>query len=110
MCLFCTCFITPEKSSRKCAIIYSHFRSQAVISHANRKFVSSGGKPVGGEAAGAGAGEMVGPQRPQFVLFGSSIVQISYANGGWGAILSDVYARKVISRSLLLRSECIVLS
>ncbi|KAG5599327.1 hypothetical protein H5410_030697 [Solanum commersonii] len=37
---------------------------------------------------------MVGPQRPQFVLFGSSIVQISYSNGGWGAILSDIYARK----------------
>lgn len=38
---------------------------------------------------------MVGPQRPQFVLFGSSIVQISYSNGGWGSILSDIYARKV---------------
>ncbi|XP_009793687.2 GDSL esterase/lipase WDL1-like [Nicotiana tabacum] len=37
---------------------------------------------------------MVGPQRPQFVLFGSSIVQISYSNGGWGSILSDIYARK----------------
>ncbi|KAJ0974095.1 hypothetical protein J5N97_016060 [Dioscorea zingiberensis] len=32
--------------------------------------------------------------RPQFVLFGSSIVQYSFSNGGWGAILTDVYARK----------------
>lgn len=39
--------------------------------------------------------EMVGPARPSFVLFGSSIVQLSYSNGGWGAILSDIYARKV---------------
>nr|GMD59109.1 GDSL esterase/lipase CPRD49 [Ipomoea batatas] len=37
---------------------------------------------------------MVGPQRPQFVLFGSSIVQLSFSNGGWGTILADVYARK----------------
>ncbi|THU65966.1 hypothetical protein C4D60_Mb05t09220 [Musa balbisiana] len=37
---------------------------------------------------------MVGPGRPVFVLFGSSIVQFSYSNGGWGAILADVYARK----------------
>ncbi|MBA0751305.1 hypothetical protein Gogos_000237 [Gossypium gossypioides] len=37
---------------------------------------------------------MVGPVRPQFVLFGSSIVQLSFSNGGWGAILADVYARK----------------
>ncbi|GAB4831941.1 GDSL esterase/lipase wdl1 [Ancistrocladus abbreviatus] len=37
---------------------------------------------------------MVGPARPQFVLFGSSIVQMSFSNGGWGAILADVYARK----------------
>ncbi|CAH9113134.1 unnamed protein product [Cuscuta europaea] len=43
---------------------------------------------------------MVGPQRPQFVLFGSSIVQLSYSNGGWGAILADVYARKA---DILLR-------
>ncbi|KAL6336700.1 hypothetical protein AAG906_036014 [Vitis piasezkii] len=38
--------------------------------------------------------EMVGPPRPQFVLFGSSIVQFSYSNQGWGAILADLYARK----------------
>ncbi|CAL5343636.1 unnamed protein product [Camellia sinensis] len=38
---------------------------------------------------------MVGPQRPQFVLFGSSIVQLSFSNDGWGSILADIYARKV---------------
>ncbi|KAK4393665.1 GDSL esterase/lipase CPRD49 [Sesamum angolense] len=38
---------------------------------------------------------MVGPERPLFVLFGSSIVQLSFSNGGWGAILSDIYARKL---------------
>ncbi|KAI4383963.1 hypothetical protein MLD38_009740 [Melastoma candidum] len=43
---------------------------------------------------------MVGPPRPRFVLFGSSIVQLSYANGGWGAILSDIYSRKA---DILLR-------
>lgn len=37
---------------------------------------------------------MVGPNRPQFVLFGSSIVQMSYNVGGWGAMLADLYARK----------------
>lgn len=39
---------------------------------------------------------MVGPLRPQIVLFGSSIVQLSFDNGGWGAILANLYARKVI--------------
>lgn len=39
---------------------------------------------------------MVGPIRPQFVLFGSSIVQYSFSNGGWGAILADLYSRKVL--------------
>jgi hypothetical protein len=34
--------------------------------------------------------------RPVFVLFGSSIVQYSFSNGGWGAALADIYARKVI--------------
>jgi hypothetical protein len=29
------------------------------------------------------------------VLFGSSIVQLSYINEGWGAILAHIYARKV---------------
>nr|XP_023889500.1 GDSL esterase/lipase CPRD49-like [Quercus suber] len=43
---------------------------------------------------------MVGPTRPQFVLFGSSIVQLSFSHGGWGAILSDIYARKA---DILLR-------
>ncbi|CAI9097298.1 OLC1v1033687C1 [Oldenlandia corymbosa var. corymbosa] len=37
---------------------------------------------------------MVGPERPQFVLFGSSIVQYGYSHQGWAAILSDIYARK----------------
>ncbi|PWA55514.1 SGNH hydrolase-type esterase domain-containing protein [Artemisia annua] len=37
---------------------------------------------------------MVGPRRPQFVLFGSSIVEYSFGNGGWGAILGDIYSRK----------------
>ncbi|XP_047339821.1 GDSL esterase/lipase CPRD49-like [Impatiens glandulifera] len=37
---------------------------------------------------------MVGPKkRPQIVLFGSSIVQLSFGNGGWGSILADVYTR-----------------
>ncbi|KAM7526480.1 hypothetical protein LguiA_016382 [Lonicera macranthoides] len=43
---------------------------------------------------------MVGPVRPQFVLFGSSIVQFSYSNGGWGSILADIYSRKA---DILLR-------
>lgn len=38
---------------------------------------------------------MVGPGRPQFVLFGSSIVQLSFALDGWGSILADIYSRKV---------------
>ncbi|TKY65834.1 GDSL esterase/lipase CPRD49 [Spatholobus suberectus] len=33
--------------------------------------------------------------RPQIVLFGSSIIQMSFDNGGWGAILANLYARKV---------------
>ncbi|XP_027110803.1 GDSL esterase/lipase CPRD49 [Coffea eugenioides] len=37
---------------------------------------------------------MVGPLRPQFVLFGSSIVQLSFSNEGWGATLTDIYPRK----------------
>uniref|UniRef100_A0A1J3GUJ2 GDSL esterase/lipase n=1 Tax=Noccaea caerulescens TaxID=107243 RepID=A0A1J3GUJ2_NOCCA len=36
---------------------------------------------------------MVGPGRPQIVLFGSSIVQYSFADGGWGATLADIYSR-----------------
>ncbi|KAF6147055.1 hypothetical protein GIB67_036774 [Kingdonia uniflora] len=43
---------------------------------------------------------MIGPSRPQFVLFGSSIVQLSYSNDGWGAALTDIYARKA---DILLR-------
>ncbi|WVZ14358.1 hypothetical protein V8G54_011924 [Vigna mungo] len=37
---------------------------------------------------------MAGPLRPQIVLFGSSIIQMSFDNGGWGAILANLYARK----------------
>ncbi|XP_073115361.1 GDSL esterase/lipase WDL1 [Elaeis guineensis] len=37
---------------------------------------------------------MVGPERPLFVLFGSSIVQFSFSNEGWGSILADIYSRK----------------
>lgn len=40
--------------------------------------------------------EMVAPARPQFVLFGSSIVQLSFSHGGWGSHLSDIYSRKVL--------------
>ncbi|KAG5582804.1 hypothetical protein H5410_053431 [Solanum commersonii] len=36
----------------------------------------------------------VGPNRPVFVLFGSSIVQLSYFFDGWGAALTGLYARK----------------
>uniref|UniRef100_A0A3Q7JGQ6 SGNH hydrolase-type esterase domain-containing protein n=1 Tax=Solanum lycopersicum TaxID=4081 RepID=A0A3Q7JGQ6_SOLLC len=36
----------------------------------------------------------VGPNRPLFVLFGSSIVQLSYFFDGWGAYLTGRYARK----------------
>ncbi|XP_041026186.1 GDSL esterase/lipase CPRD49-like [Juglans microcarpa x Juglans regia] len=43
---------------------------------------------------------MVGPMRPQFVLFGSSIVEFSCSNEGWGAVLADIYARKA---DILLR-------
>lgn len=41
-------------------------------------------------------GKMVGPSRPKFVLFGSSIVQMVNNAGGWSAVLADLYARKVI--------------
>ncbi|CAM8971498.1 unnamed protein product [Rhodiola kirilowii] len=37
---------------------------------------------------------MVGPDRPQFVLFGSSIVQYSFSDQGWGSTLTDLYARR----------------
>ncbi|XP_055808576.1 GDSL esterase/lipase WDL1-like [Solanum dulcamara] len=36
----------------------------------------------------------IGPVRPLFVLFGSSIVQLSYYFEGWGATLTGLYARK----------------
>ncbi|XP_022983664.1 GDSL esterase/lipase At2g38180-like isoform X1 [Cucurbita maxima] len=43
---------------------------------------------------------MVGPARPLFVLFGSSIVQLSFSNGGWGSIIADLYSRRA---DILLR-------
>nr|XP_029121525.1 GDSL esterase/lipase CPRD49 isoform X2 [Elaeis guineensis] len=46
---------------------------------------------------------MVGSGRPLFVLFGSSIVQFSFSNEGWGATLADIYARKA---DILLRGYC----
>ncbi|KAM3737711.1 hypothetical protein ACB098_09G076600 [Castanea mollissima] len=45
----------------------------------------------------------VGTLRPQFVLFGSSIVQDSFNNEGWGAILATLYARKA---DIFLRGYC----
>ncbi|KAL8457816.1 hypothetical protein ACS0TY_035623 [Phlomoides rotata] len=33
--------------------------------------------------------------RPQIVLFGDSITQLSFGSGGWGASLADIYSRKV---------------
>lgn len=45
---------------------------------------------------------MAGPIRPQFVLFGSSIVQFSYSHQGWGAVLADLYARKVFFLNLYM--------
>lgn len=44
--------------------------------------------------------KMVGPSRPQFVFFGSSIVQLCFSHGGWGSVLSDIYSRKA---DILLR-------
>ncbi|XP_047182158.1 GDSL esterase/lipase CPRD49-like isoform X1 [Vigna umbellata] len=46
---------------------------------------------------------MVGPVRPQFVLFGSSIVELSYSCEGWGATLANLYARKA---DVILRGYC----
>ncbi|KAL5058164.1 hypothetical protein RYX36_029768 [Vicia faba] len=46
---------------------------------------------------------MVGPSRPEIVLFGSSIVQLSFAKEGWGAILSHLYSRKA---DIVLRGYC----
>ncbi|KAG6384460.1 hypothetical protein SASPL_155721 [Salvia splendens] len=45
---------------------------------------------------------MVGPVRPLFVLFGSSIVQISFCNGGWGAILSESTLVKVFTSAYII--------
>ncbi|KAH8960365.1 hypothetical protein BDL97_06G128300 [Sphagnum fallax] len=35
--------------------------------------------------------------RPQFVLFGDSITQLSFENGGWGAALAALYSRQLSS-------------
>jgi len=40
--------------------------------------------------------EMAKPLRPQFVLFGDSITQQSFNDGGWGAALASLYARQVL--------------
>ncbi|CAN8287314.1 unnamed protein product [Cochlearia groenlandica] len=37
---------------------------------------------------------MVGTGRPEIVLFGSSIVQYSFGDGGWGATIADIYSRR----------------
>ena len=39
--------------------------------------------------------------RPQFVLFGDSLTQRSFDEGGWGARLASEYQRKVRSRHVL---------
>ncbi|KAM6574251.1 hypothetical protein CsatA_022578 [Cannabis sativa] len=46
---------------------------------------------------------MVGPVRPQFVLFGSSIVEMSFSHEGWGSMLADLYSRKA---DIILRGYC----
>jgi hypothetical protein len=40
--------------------------------------------------------EMAKPLRPQFVLFGDSITQLSFENGGWEAALAALYSRQVL--------------
>ncbi len=45
--------------------------------------------------------EMAKLLRPQFVLFGDSITQQSFEDGGWGAALAALYARQVLFLSLL---------
>lgn len=45
---------------------------------------------------------MSGTSRPQFVLFGSSIVQFGFFGEGWAATLAHLYARKVRFLLLLL--------
>eukprot|EP00249_Psilotum_nudum_P011464 c23192_g1_i2 orf=284-958(+) len=41
--------------------------------------------------------------RPKFVLFGDSITQLSFMPGGWGAALTDRYARQA---DVMLRGYC----
>ncbi|KAJ3680887.1 hypothetical protein LUZ60_015376 [Juncus effusus] len=47
---------------------------------------------------------MVGPTRPVFVLFGSSVVEFSFSNGGWGSILAETYARWTSRQALKVLS------
>ncbi|KAK4268607.1 hypothetical protein QN277_025232 [Acacia crassicarpa] len=46
---------------------------------------------------------MVGPVRPQIVLFGSSIVELSFSHQGWGSILTHLYSRRA---DIVLRGYC----
>lgn len=39
--------------------------------------------------------------RPRLVLFGDSITELSFASGGWGAALTDRFARQVLPCALL---------
>jgi len=39
--------------------------------------------------------------RPRLVLFGDSITEQSFQSGGWGAALTDLFARQVRARSSL---------
>ena len=55
------------------------------------------------------SGECVNPEyqtlrmlRPSFVLFGDSITQRSFDEGGWGARLASLYQRKVRKVSTFL--------
>ncbi|XP_022145670.1 GDSL esterase/lipase CPRD49-like [Momordica charantia] len=48
----------------------------------------------GAASRGGWRAKMVGPVRPRFVFFGSSIVEFSFDDGGWGAGLANLYARR----------------
>jgi hypothetical protein len=39
--------------------------------------------------------------RPRLVLFGDSITELSFTSGGWGAALTDRFARQVLPCALL---------
>ena len=82
---FLSHFILFQKKAQ--ALYYKHGIHQIPFTQATRFQLYE-------RRAGRGK-EMVGPERPQFVLFGSSIVQFSFSNEGWGAVLAHIYARKV---------------